>query len=92
VGLVEILGLGFPLSVETWGIVMFMTNDQAARLIRGIYEIAMAVHPANDKDDIDSRYIMTLGLIAGAAIEALNAVREDRTLRRSQFSFPPREA
>jgi DNA-binding transcriptional LysR family regulator len=71
---------------------MLMTNDQAARLLRGIYDIAMSIRPGDDHNDIDSRYLMTFGLIAGAAHEALSAVQENRNLKRSQYSFPPREA
>jgi hypothetical protein len=63
-----------------------MTNEAAAAILRAIYTMAMSAHPVSEDPDFDARYAIVLGYIAGTAREGLDAVREDRNLRRTRFN------
>lgn len=56
-------------------------NAQARHSLQLIYNICLEQYPFKDGSQLDPRYAMALGLIAGTAHEALSAVDEDRQMR-----------
>jgi hypothetical protein len=61
-----------------------MTNRQAVTILKAIHTLATA-YPIGDRDEVDARYAIALGQITGAALEGLNAVKEDRNIRLVRF-------
>lgn len=58
-----------------------MNNNEVRYLLEAIYESALRPYPFVEGDDVDARYCIALGLVAGAASEGLRAVAEDRMMR-----------
>jgi hypothetical protein len=58
-----------------------MTNDEARTLIERLRAEALAPYPLPSGSDVDPRFALALGLIAGTATEALAAEREGRPMQ-----------
>lgn len=58
-----------------------MDNKDAKHLLLQVRRMCLEPYPFKEDDDVDTRYCLALGLIAGTCTEALQAVAQDRPMR-----------
>jgi len=52
-------------------------NREARTVLSAIRDLALSLYPFPDGTQVDQRYAMALGIIAGCAYQALNAAEGD---------------
>lgn len=58
-----------------------MNNNEVRYLLEAIFASAVRPYPFPKGSEVDPRYAMALGFVAGAASEGLHAVAENRPMR-----------